>query len=71
MAKETDLGQGFVVNNERGILKDGKVIFNNEQLTALVLFNNYCSEFRARVYGAGFGEMFEDFFKGENSDNED
>lgn len=33
MVKETDMGQGFVMNKEKGIMKDGKVVFTPNQLT--------------------------------------
>ena len=65
MVKETDMGQGFVMNKEKGIMKDGKVIFTPDQLTALILYYDSCKDVREQMFSAGFGEMFEDFFKGD------
>lgn len=63
MVKETDMGQGFVMNKEKGIMKDGKVVFTPDQLTALILYYDLCKDIRTQMFGAGFDEMFEDFFK--------
>ena len=64
MVKETDMGQGFVMNKEKGIMKDGKVVFTPDQLTALILYYDLCKDIRVQMFSAGFSEMFEDFFKG-------
>ena len=65
MAKETDIGQGFVMNEEKGIMKDGKVVFTQGQLTALILYYDLCKDIRTQIFAGGFGEAFENFFKGE------
>lgn len=64
MVKGTDMGQGFVMNKEKGIMKDGKVVFTPDQLTALILYYDLCKDIRVQMFSAGFGEIFEDFFKG-------
>lgn len=65
MEKETDMGQGFMMNSEKGITKDGKIVFTPEQLTALILYYDLCKDIRTQIFAGGFGEMFENFFKGE------
>lgn len=63
MVKEKDMGQGFVMNKEKGIMKDGKVVFTPDQLTALILCYDLFKGIRAQMSSAGFGEIFKDFFK--------
>lgn len=65
MAKETDIGQGFVMNEEKGIMKDGKVLFTQDQLTALILYYDLCKDIRTQIFAGSFGEAFENFSKGE------
>lgn len=68
MAKETDIGQGFVINKEKGIMKDGKIIFTQNQLTALIIYYDLCKDIRAQIFAGGLGEVFEDFFKEKSND---
>lgn len=63
MAKETDIGQGFVMNEEKGIMKDGKVVFTQDQLTALILYYDLCKDIRTQIFAGSFGEAFENFLK--------
>lgn len=68
MSKEADMGYGFVMNKEKGIMKDGKVVFTQEQLTALVLYYDLCKEIRENAFQKKMGEAWDNFFRGDNDD---
>ena len=51
MIKQADMGEGFMMDKEKGITRDGKVIFTPEQLSALVLYYELCKEIRENVFG--------------------
>ncbi len=58
----TDIGNGFILNKHRGIVKDGKVMFSQDQLTALILFHDICKSVREEAFSAGMGKVWECFF---------
>lgn len=69
MSKSLDLGNGFVMNKERGLLKDNKVIFNPDQLTALIIFYDYCKACRKEISSQMMNKIWNDFFKGESNES--
>lgn len=68
MSKEADMGDGFVMNKEKGIMKDGKVVFTQEQLTALILYYDLGKEIRENAFQKKMGEAWDNFFRGDNDD---
>lgn len=68
MSKQADMGNGFVMNKEKGIMKDGKVVFTQEQLAALILFHDFCKETRVKALQKKIDEELNDFFGGNNDD---
>lgn len=68
MIKQADMGGGFMMDKEKGITRDGKVIFTPEQLSALVLYYDLCKEIRENVFQKKMGEAWDNFFGGNNDD---
>lgn len=68
MSKQADMGNGFVMNKEKGIMKDGKVVFTQEQLAALILFYDFCKTAREEILQKKIDKVFDSFFGGKNDD---
>ncbi len=68
MSKEVDMGDGFAMNKEKGIMKDGKVVFTQEQLTAMILFYDFCKETRKKIFQKKIDEELDWFFGGSSDD---
>lgn len=68
MIKQADMGGGFMMDKEKGITKDGKVIFTPEQLSALVLYYDLGKEIRENVFQKKMSEAWDNFFGGKSDD---
>lgn len=68
MSKQTEIGQGFILDKEKGIMKDGKVIFTPNQLTALILYYDVCKEIREGIFQKKIDEELKNFFGGSADD---
>ena len=59
---KSSIGYGFYIDKERWIIKDDKVIFTTDQMTALIVYCDICKAIREKEEQESIKKSLDDFF---------